>query len=204
MDDISSIDSYNEALKAGLSEAEALHMVEKYGRDNARTPFQWDDTDNAGFTAGKPWLRVNPNYREINLAAEVNDHDSVFNYYKKLIRLRKDPAYKETLVYGELIPYMPDRHDLMAYYRKSSEQTLMVMANFSEACQEIPLPSGPKKILLNNLENDSIRESGFASGTGSESELRESDNKQAMSEERSGNEGAVIKLAPFQAVVIEL
>ena len=82
VDDISSIDSYKVARAQGVSDADALHMIEKYGRDNARTPFQWDSSENAGFTTGTPWLRVNPNYTEINLADEKGDEGSVYNYYR--------------------------------------------------------------------------------------------------------------------------
>lgn len=153
VDDISSIDSYKVALDAGLSESEALKLIEKYGRDNARTPFQWNPSENAGFTTGKPWIRLNPNYKDINYATEKDDPDSVFNYYKELIRLRKDPAYKDTLIYGELVPYLPERHNLMAYYRKTRTQSLMVLANFDDAAQVVTLPSPPEAVLLNNLKD---------------------------------------------------
>ena len=96
VDDISTLDGYKVARAAGLSEKEALRAVEKSSRDNARTPFQWDGSENAGFTTGKPWLRVNPNYTEINLADQRNDPDSVFNFYRQLTRLRKNPDYQET------------------------------------------------------------------------------------------------------------
>ena len=153
VDDISSIDSYKVALDAGLSEAEALKLIEKYGRDNARTPFHWDSSENAGFTTGKPWIRLNPNYKDINYATEKDDPDSVFNYYKELIRLRKDPAYKDTLIYGELVPYLPERHNLMAYYRRTKTQSLMVLANFDDVPQVVTIPSIPKAVLLNNLKD---------------------------------------------------
>ena len=153
VDDISSIDAYKVAVEAGYSEKEALELIEKYGRDNARTPFQWDDGENAGFTTGKPWLRVNPNYKKINYAVQKDDPDSVCNYYKKLISLRKDPEYTDTIVYGELIPYLREEHDLMAYYRKSENQTLLVLANFSSKPKEVVLPKPIKQVVLNNMED---------------------------------------------------
>ena len=156
VDDISSIDSYKVAIAAGVSEKEALHMIEKYGRDNARTPFQWNASENAGFTTGKPWLRVNPNYKKINLEAEKTDPSSVYNYYRKLTRLRRDPGYSETLVYGELIPYLEDRHNVMAYLRKSENQTLLVIGNYQREPQTLPLPASCKKVLLSNLPETEI------------------------------------------------
>lgn len=119
VDDVSSIDAYRVALRAGVSEKDALHLIEKYGRDNARTPFQWTGGENAGFTDGTPWLRVNPNYTEINLESERSDPDSVYNFYRKLNALRKNPAYSDTFVYGSLTPWLEDRYNLMAYLRES-------------------------------------------------------------------------------------
>lgn len=149
VDDISALDEYQVALDAGLSEQEALHVISRFSRDNARTPMQWSAEKNAGFTEGTPWLKVNPNYTSINAANQQDDPDSVRNFYKKLIALRKDPAYKETIVYGALEPVWEDRHNLMAYYRKG-EKTLMVVGNYQNEVQEITLPSDCQDILLNN------------------------------------------------------
>ena len=150
VDDISSIDSYKVARAQGVSDADALHMIEKYGRDNARTPFQWDSSENAGFTTGTPWLRVNPNCTEINLADEKDDADSVYNYYRTLIRLRKSGEYAETLVHGDLTPYLEEMHNVMAYFRKSKDQTLLIMANYQNEPQMLPLPGSVRKVVLTN------------------------------------------------------
>ena len=158
VDDISSIDSYKVARAQGVSDADALHMIEKYGRDNARTPFQWDSSKNAGFTTGTPWLRVNPNYTEINLADEKDDADSVFNYYRSLICLRKSEEYAETLVHGDLTPYLEDMHNVMAYYRKTKDQTLLIMANYQNEPQKLPLPGSVKKVILTNTSDPSFTE----------------------------------------------
>ena len=158
VDDISSIDSYKVARAQGVSDADALHMIEKYGRDNARTPFQWDSSENAGFTTGTPWLRVNPNYTEINLADEKDDADSVFNYYRSLICLRKSEEYAETLVHGDLTPYLEDMHNVMAYYRKTKDQTLLIMANYQNEPQKLPLPGSVKKVILTNTSDPSFTE----------------------------------------------
>lgn len=149
VDDISARDEYRVALEAGLSPEEALKVVAKYSRDNARTPMQWTDEANAGFTTGTPWLKVNPNYLSINAAAQVNDADSVYSFYKKLIALRKDPVYKETIVYGALEPVWEERHNLMAYYRRG-ERTLLIVGNYQKEAQEIQLPANCQKVLLNN------------------------------------------------------
>lgn len=149
VDDISTLDEYKVALDAGLTPEAALKAVARRSRDNARTPMQWTCGENAGFTAGTPWLRVNPNYTAINVEKESGDPDSVLNFYKKLIALRKSPEYKETVVYGALIPFMEDRHNLMAYYRKG-DKTLLVVGNYQWDEQEITLPSECKKVLINN------------------------------------------------------
>ena len=128
IDDISTKDEYQVALDAGLTPEEALHVVAKYSRDNARTPMQWSDKAHAGFTTGTPWLKVNPNYTSINVSAQMEDPNSVRSFYKKLIALRKDPAYKETVVYGALEPLWEEQHNLMAYSRKA-DKTLYVIGN---------------------------------------------------------------------------
>lgn len=149
VDDISTLDEYKVALDAGLTPEAALKAVARRSRDNARTPMQWTGEENAGFTAGTPWLRVNSNYTAINVEKETIDPNSVLNFYKKLIALRKDPEYKETVVYGALEPFMEDRHNLMAYYRKG-DKTLLVVGNYQWKEQEITLPSECKKVLINN------------------------------------------------------
>ena len=149
VDDISTLDEYKVALDAGLTPEAALKAVARRSRDNARTPMQWTGEENAGFTAGTPWLRVNSNYTAINVEKETIDPNSVLNFYKKLIALRKDPEYKETVVYGALEPFMEDRHNLMAYYRKG-DKTLLVVGNYQWDEQEITLPSECKKVLINN------------------------------------------------------
>lgn len=152
VDDISTLDEYKVALEAGLPPEEALKAVSKFSRDNARTPMQWTDGANAGFTTGTPWLKANPNYPSINAAAQVQDADSVYSFYKKLIALRKDPVYKETIVYGALEPVWEERHNLMAYYRKG-ERTLLVVGNYQREPQEIALPAMYKSVLLNNYKD---------------------------------------------------
>ena len=165
VDDISTLDEYKVALDAGLTPEAALKAVARRSRDNARTPMQWTGEENAGFTAGTPWLRVNSNYTAINVEKETIDPNSVLNFYKKLIALRKDPEYKETVVYGALEPFMEDRHNLMAYYRKG-DKTLLLVCNYQWDEQEITLPSECKKVLINNypdmvLDGNSVKLHGY-------------------------------------------
>ena len=151
VDDISTLDEYQVALDAGLTPDAALKAVNRVSRDNARTPFQWDASANAGFTAGTPWLKVNRNYTKINLESQKDDPDSVYQYYRRLLALRKDPAYAETVVYGDLLPEIEDQDRVMAYYRKSADQTLLVIGNYKTQPQTLTLPSKIKHIVLNNL-----------------------------------------------------
>ena len=165
VDDISSLDEYKVALEAGLTPEEALKAVARFSRDNARTPMQWSDGANAGFTTGTPWLKVNPNYTAINAAAQLSDPDSVWSFYKKLIALRKNPSYKETIVYGTLEPVWEKRHNLMAYYRKG-DKTLLVIGNYQQKEQEVILPSECRNVLLNNypdmiMENNVLKLKGY-------------------------------------------
>jgi oligo-1,6-glucosidase len=152
IDDCGTMEEYEAALDAGYTPEDALQAVSYFSRDNARTPFQWDATDNAGFTTGKPWLKVNPNYLEINFADQKNRPDSVWNWYKSLIALRKSPEYQNVVVYGDLIPYKEEQKNLMAYYRKDESKTLLVAANYQKDAQDMELPDTYKKVLMNNLD----------------------------------------------------
>ena len=151
VDDISTLDEYEVCLREGFSEEEALRIVNRYSRDNARTPVQWDSSKNAGFTTGTPWLPVNPNYIKINVAEQEKDPESVLSYYKKLTALRKNPEYKETIVYGDFVPFMADEDRLMAFYRKG-EKTLLILGNYRKEERELELPAPVKKLVLSNTE----------------------------------------------------
>lgn len=150
VDDIASLDAWKVMLQQGVSEQDALHAIERNGRDNARTPFQWSAAHAAGFTAGRPWLQVNPNFTQINLEQQARDPSSVFRYYKKLIALRKNPRYSETLIYGSFEPYLADESCVLSYIRRSSDQTILVLSNYGKATRSLPLPARVKKILLDN------------------------------------------------------
>ncbi len=151
IDDISTLDEYQVALDAGYSEEDAFRIVKHFSRDNARTPFQWDSSENAGFTTGKPWLKLNPNYTKINLEAQLDDENSVFQHYRKLTALRKSEEYGNVVVYGDFEPYRKDEKNLMAFFRKTADQTLLVLGNFQTQEKIVEIPSPIKKVVLDNI-----------------------------------------------------
>ncbi len=122
--------------KGVVSHEKMMSYFRCKGRDNARTPMQWDDSVNAGFTSGTPWLAVNPNYPEINAEAETADEDSVFHYYRKLINLRKN---HDIIVYGRYEVIMEDDSRIFAYIRRLGEEKLLVLCNFSDQEAEVSL-----------------------------------------------------------------
>lgn len=157
IDDVSSIDEYHAARAAGLTREEALKAVAQFSRDNARSPMQWSGEPHAGFTSGTPWLAVHPNYRMINVEKQRNDPASLWNYYRKLIALRKNPEYQNTIVYGEFAPYLEEESNLIAFTRRA-DRTLLVLANLQAKQRTVALPAPVKKIVLANLEDRKIAE----------------------------------------------
>lgn len=149
--DINTIDQYHTARDAGLTDKEALEACSRLSRDNARTPMQWNTQKNAGFTTGTPWLKVNDNYTEINMETQDADPDSVLNYYRKLIALRKSPAYKEVFTYGEFMPVYQNTCSVMAYYRKNEKKRILITANFGKEAVSLTLEYPVKQILLSNM-----------------------------------------------------
>lgn len=169
-DDISTKDQYAAALAAGLSPEAALDCCARFSRDNARTPVQWSAASNAGFTTGTPWQPVNSDYQERNVDAQLRDADSVLNFYRKLIALRKNPAWKDTFVYGGYIPAFTGTEDIFAFYRTPPATstvsdtpapdtdspctgTILTAANFGARPAELMLPSEPASLLLTNMKD---------------------------------------------------
>ena len=149
--DIESINYFKEFTESGLMTPE--HMMKCLmlrSRDNARTPMQWDDSKQAGFTEGEPWIKVNPNYKKINAAQQLEDPDSVFRYYQKLIRLRKE---KDIIVYGEFEPLYREDEQIFAYTRKQDQEKLLTVCNFSDKNAEVEVPEEFKgaECLITNL-----------------------------------------------------
>lgn len=155
-DDINTKDQYRTALEAGCTEEEALDACIRYSRDNARTPMQWSHEKEAGFTTGKPWLKVNPNYTEINVEDQLKDEDSVLLFYKKLIALRKSEAYRETLIFGRFVPAFDADEDVFAFYRESeSGDRIFIAANFGKEEKMLTLPEKNYTVLLTNDDSAS-------------------------------------------------
>ncbi len=156
--DIESINAYHELTEKGvLSPEEMFDYISYKGRDNARTPMQWDDSDQAGFTTGTPWIAVNPNYVKINAKEQLSRKDSVFHYYQKLISLRKEYPI---IVYGTYELLMPESEELFVYVRRLEGRELLVVCNFTEKEITYRLPeafSGEKaKLLISNYGRESV------------------------------------------------
>jgi oligo-1,6-glucosidase len=135
--DVQSLNHYAEAVSTGADTETALAMLRVSSRDNARTPMQWDDTENAGFTTGTPWIAVNPNYKEINARAEIADEDSVFRHYRRLIELRHtEPA----VVHGDFHMLLADHNQVYAFTRRYGSTELLVLANFSGEPFTVEIP----------------------------------------------------------------
>ncbi len=149
-DDISTKDQYRMAREAGLSDAEALAVCSVMSRDNVRTPMQWKDAPQAGFTSGTPWLKVNDNYPVINVEKEEEQPDSVLHYYRKLIALRKSGEYRELFTYGKFEPAYENADHVMAYYRILQGRRVLVAANFGTDTIELDWEVPAKKVLLSN------------------------------------------------------
>ena len=149
-DDISTKDQYRMAREAGLSDTEALAVCSVMSRDNARTPMQWKDAPQAGFTSGTPWLKVNDNYPVINVEKEEGQPDSVLHYYRKLIALRKSGEYRELFTYGKFEPAYENADHVMAYYRILQGRRVLVAANFGTDTIELDWEVPAKKVLLSN------------------------------------------------------
>jgi oligo-1,6-glucosidase len=135
--DIESLNLYRERVAAGVSPAAMMEGIYANGRDNARTPMQWDASANAGFSSGEPWLKLNPNYREINAAAALADPGSIFHHYRRLIALRKE---RPAIVYGEYQPLFESHPQVFAYQRRLGDERIVVINNFGPQAVELELP----------------------------------------------------------------
>ncbi len=155
IDDIESKNMISDRLEKGYTKEEILTSINAKGRDNARTPMQWDDTANAGFTTGTPWLHVNPNYKEINVQAALNDKNSIFYTYQKMIQLRKE---HDLLVWGEyhLVEEVPD--EVFAFTRTYQGETWLTVANMTGVSQTIDLQEYGKvaEVIISNYNFDTV------------------------------------------------
>lgn len=151
--DLESINAFHELTEQGkMTEEDMMAAISYKGRDNARTPMQWDNSAYAGFSTAKPWIMVNPNYTKINARDQVNREDSVFKYYQKLIKLRHE---SELIVYGTYDLILDDDKDIYAYIRTLGDEKLIVYCNFSENTREVELPEEftNGKVLISNYSD---------------------------------------------------
>jgi len=164
-DDIASKDQYQRALGEGFSSEEALYFVNKRSRDNSRTPMQWDNSKNAGFSKdenSKSWIKLTGSQATTNVVDQINDKDSIFSYYKKMIDLRQNGKYSDCLTFGDFISVPLENEKIIAYVRKYGNQKVLCISNFSELKQEVKLSEIAKalgekeikigEILINNFD----------------------------------------------------
>lgn len=149
--DIDTLNYYADEIGEGADPVQVMSNIHYRSRDNARTPMQWNDSPNAGFTAGVPWLAVNPNYRKINVAAQQCDPDSVQSYYKQIIQLRKA---NDILVYGDYTLLAEEDENINVFLRRGERKTFLAVLNFSRHEHEFPLPENialnRRKLLIAN------------------------------------------------------
>ncbi|SFG51459.1 glycoside hydrolase family 13 protein [Oribacterium sp. WCC10] len=162
LDDCANPDLYRRAIEDGLTEEEALKLISLRSRDNARTPFQWSGDVNAGFSDAEPWLMLNPKYKDINLEKQHDDPESVFSFYKKLIKLRKDKEYERTVVYGDFEPYEEEKKNLLCF-KRILDKRILVAANYQREPQVLELDEKVKAVLISN--NAELAEKVTEAGT---------------------------------------
>ncbi|HEX2938445.1 MAG TPA: alpha-glucosidase C-terminal domain-containing protein [Ruminiclostridium sp.] len=156
--DLETLNAYEELVnKQDVGKETVMKYIHRISRDNARTPMQWNDGLNAGFSTSAPWIAVNPNYLRINAKCEINDPDSIYSYYKKLIRIRKEnPIITE----GRYELFDEDNKNIFAYLRTLNREKLAVLCNYSEIPSEILLPEDFKgtdyKLLISNYSDAKI------------------------------------------------
>lgn len=152
--DIESLNMYKDRLSKGYSHEEIMESIYAKGRDNARTPMQWDDSENAGFTTGTPWLAVNKNYDKINAKQCLQDENSIFNHYKKLIDIRKN---NDTIIYGDYKLLCEDDENIFAYVRELNGDKILVVCNFYDKDVEFKFDGdfNYSKVLLSNYNDSS-------------------------------------------------
>ncbi|MCK0527208.1 alpha-glucosidase [Anaerobiospirillum sp. NML120449] len=159
LDDCQSKDQYAMCKAHGLSETVTMQVLNDQARDHGRVPMSWDDSEYAGFSTVKPWMKVNQDKDTVNVATEAKDPDSVLNYYRKLIKLRRDPQYKEIFTYGEFVPMDDPNGHTLAYLRRTSDRTIMVVANFGAWPVQFPVNESSTILLSSDrvkVENNQL------------------------------------------------
>lgn len=168
-DDLASKDQYQRSLNEGFSQEEALYYVNRRSRDNSRTPMQWDSSENGGFTKNeKPWIKMTGSHNEVNVKSQLKDENSILNHYKKIINLRQNSEYSNTLIFGEFVPLYFENDNIIAYLRKDDKNTILCLNNFSIENVEIDFGKIKdnfeknknyeiRKILVNNYKDFEIK-----------------------------------------------
>jgi oligo-1,6-glucosidase len=157
--DIETLNFYKVRTEAGVSHEEMMAALAENSRDNARTPMQWSNEANAGFSTAEPWIEVNPNYTAVNAKLDRASNESIYEYYKALIGLRRE---FEAVVYGDFIPLLEEHDKVFAYLRRHGEQTLLVVANFSDESVDVDLGIEAPTQCTELLSNASIDFSDFS------------------------------------------
>lgn len=148
-DDTAVGDQYKEAIDFGYTPEEAFAFVSRYGRDNARTPVQWTDGEQAGFTTGIPWQKVNPNYKEINVEAQEKEYGSILNFYRRLIAFRKSEQYGDLFAYGDMNAKYESEDTIFAFERSYNDQRILFLCNYSADKKKLELEEQGNVIFVN-------------------------------------------------------
>ena len=154
--DVESLNYFEILKNQGLSEQSAYQILKVHSRDNSRTPMQWNESENAGFTTGTPWISVNPNYKHISAENQINDENSIFNHYKKLINLRKQ---YDVIAYGDIIPLEVNHDSVFAYMRKYKNEQVIVINQFykTEITWKCPIDLSGFECILSNYNDCNIK-----------------------------------------------
>ena len=158
-EDIETVNMYHERLEAGYKKDDIMRSIYAKSRDNARTPMQWSSEENAGFTTGRPWIRMNPNYTKINAESERKDPDSVYHFYRRLIHMRKEyPVFVD----GKFELLLPDDEQIFAYVRRDDDSQMLVCANFTGEPAECAISAEWKdaQMLIHNYKDSAPEQTG--------------------------------------------
>lgn len=150
---------YEEQIKNGMTAAESFDQINRESREHSRTPMQWNNTPNAGFSTAEPWFAVNPNYHSINYEAQKKDPNSLYAFYKKMIALRKSEDFQELFIYGSFEPIYEEESGVIAYTRSYNDRSVIIINNAKPAETTLTLPGPVKDMLLSNYSTVDINES---------------------------------------------
>lgn len=154
--DLETINQYHFMRESGLTDKEAQQACSRHSRDNARTPMQWSDEQNAGFSKNTPWFVINENYKTVNVAEQEKEYGSVLNFYRRLIAFRKSEEYGQLLTYGDFHPLYEEQEEIFAYERNYKEKKLVLICNFSNQTSQVLLKEGYENVVFVNYEQTTM------------------------------------------------